>query len=175
MPEIPNHWPESLRPHVRPGRRDLGTDSIMPLTAADGEIIKGLKYNVAAYASQRIVFDDHGYWVDWKTFETIESKCVHGYWKHAHVKCPWCHGKDSENAQALPREEGKPGNGWLLMPGDLVCGCGGPMHAGWGLWSGMSQPTPEEYRAAVLKTGKCYWCHQEATRATVVSEIPKPA
>jgi hypothetical protein len=76
--------------------------------------------------------------------------CPHGYWTHSPSNCcPWCHGFDDGNRDAVPVVGH--GNGWLLRQGDTPCSsCGGPSTAGWGARL-TNEPAPQIPR-------RCYSC-----------------
>jgi len=95
--------------------------------------------------------------------------CPHGYWEHSQLnRCPWCHGRDAHNAEAVPVASG-PGNGWLLKRGDPICvGCGGPGCAGWGLLpSGAESWTPEQHHEYRQSQVLCYGCSVNGLRMPI--------
>jgi hypothetical protein len=74
----------------------------------------------------------------------VRSKCTHGYFDDQFQHCPWCHGFDDSNRDAVPVVGH--GNGWLLRQGDPACpSCGGPRDAGWGLVGDGIGPAPMCY------------------------------
>lgn len=84
------------------------------------------------------------------------GKCAHGYWTHAAVPCPWCHGFTAETADVVSVRG--PGNGWLLRATDSPCiGCGGPGGAGFGL---LPEGVTHEWwsEAIVPRLNLCYEC-----------------
>lgn len=88
------------------------------------------------------------------------GKCQHGYWTHAHVRCPWCVGFSAETADVVPVVG--PGNGWLLRRGQTPCmRCGGPGGSSSGLipeWV-----TGEWYAEFSKRENLCFGCARQLT------------
>ena len=90
----------------------------------------------------------------------MSNKCSHGYFTRSPSnRCPWCHGFDASNRDAVPVVGH--GNGWLLRSGEVACeSCGGPSAAGWGIGS------PESI--ATTPPRLCYPCRSgENTKEAV--------
>lgn len=83
-------------------------------------------------------------------------KCTHGYFEHSEFnRCPWCHGWDKHNKDAIPING--IGNGWLLRKEQYPCiSCGGPS-GGWGRIAGNDTRSPEQ-RAKDDSKRPCYSC-----------------
>lgn len=85
------------------------------------------------------------------------EKCQHGYWLHAHERCPWCAGFTAETANVVPVRG--PGNGWLLHADETPCmRCGGPGGSSSGLIP--DYVTWEWYNEFRKRENLCFGCWQ---------------